>query len=78
MRLFSSVVTSAAAFAFVTGLSLTSAHALSPVGKPFASSTVLFVADKPKKSVNAPGRCGTGKYYDKKTKKCADAALKKT
>jgi len=28
---------------------------------------------KEKKSKNAPGQCGTGMYFDKKAKKCADA-----
>jgi len=30
-----------------------------------------------KKGKAAPGKCGTGMYYDKKSKKCADAADKK-
>lgn len=78
MRLFSSVLTSAAALAFVTGTSFAPAQAAPPVGKPSMSSGIQLVAEKPKKSVVAPGRCGTMKYYDKKTKKCADAMLKKS
>lgn len=37
----------------------------------FLSVTSVY-ADKAK-----PGKCGVGKYYDVKTKKCADAADKK-
>ena len=38
----------------------------------FVLSVSNVYADKAK-----PGKCGVGKYYDVKTKKCADAADKK-
>ena len=38
----------------------------------FFLSVSTVYADKAK-----PGKCGVGKYYDVKTKKCADAADKK-
>jgi hypothetical protein len=35
-------------------------------------------AAKPKASRPRPGGCGTGKYYDRKTKTCADASAKQS
>lgn len=90
MRVFSKLVMSVAALALAGGLA--AANAAPMVSQAPASSGVELVAAKKKAAVKkvaakpaakakkkkaGPGTCGTGKYWDKKAKKCADAAAKK-
>jgi len=91
MRILGKFLASAAVLAFVSGVSVGGAQAV-PAGKVAASSQVELIAAKkkaaPKKKAakksakkaakkGGPGTCGTMKYWDKKTKKCADATTKK-
>ncbi len=88
MRLFSKVVVSAAALALAGGLFIAPAQAAPAVGKVAVSSQLDLVAAKKKvaakkpakakkKAKAGPGSCGTMMYWDKKTKKCANAMFKK-
>jgi hypothetical protein len=91
MRLFGKVFVSAVALAFVGGLSMGAVQAAPVTGKVAVSSQFDLVAAAKKKVAAkkkattkkaaakkvAPGGCGTLKYYDKKTKQCADATTKK-
>jgi hypothetical protein len=51
------------------------AQAVSKLGPPSIAGTVELAKGKAKKA--GPGFCGTMKYWDKKTKACADATMKK-
>lgn len=90
MRVFSRLMISAAALALAGGLA--AANAAPMVGKTGVASHVELVAAKKKTAAKkaaakpaakaktkkpGPGTCGTGKYWDKKAKKCADASAKK-
>lgn len=78
MRMSGKILASAAALAFAGGLSISAAQAVPPVGKVAATSQLDLV--KGKKSVakkSGPGHCGVMKYWDRKTKSCADATTKK-
>lgn len=82
MRISGKIFASAAALAFVSGLSISAAQAVPAVGKVSASSQLDFVKGKKKSKKSAgkksgPGHCGVMKYWDKKTRSCADATTKK-
>ncbi|MGB0086282.1 MAG: hypothetical protein WBP94_13020 [Rhodomicrobiaceae bacterium] len=82
MRVFGKVLMSAAALALAGGFSLAFAQAAPTAGKPAVSSQLQLAAATKKtaktaKAKTGPGHCGKLKYWDKKTKKCADATQKK-
>jgi hypothetical protein len=78
MRVFGKLMASAAALAFASSVTFVSAGAV-PTGKLSVSSEVVLTAGKKAKGKKAgPGRCGVMKYWDKKTRSCADATTKKS
>jgi hypothetical protein len=70
MRLIK-IVTLAAAGAFAL-TSVQAATFMTPSTKVVAGSVIEQVAKK-----KGAGKCGTYMYFDKKSKKCADARMKK-
>jgi hypothetical protein len=92
MRLFGKTLASAAVLALVGGFSLGASQAAPSVAKTGVSSSsqIELVAAKKKAAKPAkkkaaatakkagPGKCGVGNYWDKKAKKCASAAAKKS
>jgi hypothetical protein len=82
MRISGKILASAAALAFISGVSISAAQAVTPVGKIAAPSQLDLVKGKKKSRKSAgkrtgPGHCGVMKYWDKKTRSCADATTKK-
>jgi hypothetical protein len=74
MRFMTLSLASLAAVAFAGVMTVGTAHAVSKPGTPAIGKTMELVKGKKK---SGPGHCGTMKYWDKKTKKCADATSKK-
>jgi hypothetical protein len=79
MRVFGKLIVSAAALAIASSLTFVSAGAVPTAGKMSMSSKVVLAAGKKAKAKKAgPGHCGAMKYWDKKTRSCADATAKKS
>jgi hypothetical protein len=76
MRFFSAALASIAAAALVGAMFTGAAQSMPKPDKPAVSALVELTAGKAKKS-GGPGTCGAMKYWDKKTRQCADATQKK-
>jgi hypothetical protein len=75
MRFFSAALASIAAAALVGAMFTGNAHSMPKPDKLAISTTAELVQGKAKKP--GPGTCGAMKYWDKKTRQCADATQKK-
>lgn len=93
MRVFGKLIVSAAALAFAGSVTFVPVGAVPTTGKMSVSSEIVLAAGKKakakaKKPVKTaakakgkkvgPGHCGVMKYWDKKTRSCADATTKKS
>lgn len=78
-RQVSIIKITAAAVACALAMSSVNAFAfVGPMSKPAIDGVVEQIkAKKTKKKKAVAGKCGAFMYFDKKTKKCADARLKK-
>ncbi len=74
MRLLSTALASIAAAALCAAMLTGAAEASPKPAAPALTGNVELAASKK----SGPGRCGTMKYWDKKTRQCADATQKKT
>jgi len=75
MRLLSTALASIAASALCAAMFSGGAEAL-PKPAGLAPAGIVKLAAGEKKA--GPGRCGAMKYWDKKTRQCADATQKKS
>lgn len=75
MRFLSAGLASIAAAALVGAMFSGNAYSMPKPDKPAISGMAKLAAGEKKKP--GPGSCGAMKYWDKKTRQCADATLKK-
>ena len=75
MRLLSTALASIAAAALCCSLFTGAAEASPKPAAPALTGNVELAAGEKKAG---PGRCGAMKYWDKKTRQCADATQKKS